>query len=351
MSKQIALDNIHLRPAERWGHTEYSMEYHPEYISKVTGLAPDDPARLQRFRELWQYDFQFNTDDGLHRNWAEHGRSTDMGHAVYAADGADRREPAASPFQDVEEVWAFDAAAEYGLPDFDEQVAVYQQSLDDARAANPDMLLSGGYYKTIVSGAIQAFGWDMLLLGASNPARMEKVFDSFFRFTKYHVEAWAKTDAEVFIQHDDFVWSSGPFMHPDIYRSVLIARYAELWKPLHQAGMKVIFCSDGTYTDFAEDIVAAGADGLVFEPSNDFGLMAERFGDSTCLIGSCTDCRDMAFRPWETVRDSVDRTLALARKCKGLILAVGNHIPANVSDEMCDRYMEYLRSRWQRQDA
>jgi hypothetical protein len=59
----------------------------------------------------------------------------------------------------------------------------------------------------------------------------------------------------------------------------------------------------------------------------------------------------MAFRPWETVRESVDRTLELARRCKGLILAVGNHIPANVPDEMCDRYIKYLSSRWQRQHA
>ena len=349
MSKQIALDNIHLRPAERWGHTDYSMEYHPEYISKVTGLAPDDPKSLPRFWELWQYDFHFNTDDGLHGHWSEHGRVTDMGHAEYADDGGDRREPAECPFKDVEEVWAFDAVAEYGLPDFDEQVAVYQQRLDDSRAAKRDQLVSGGYYKTIISGAIQAFGWDMLLLGASNPARMEKVFDGFFRRTKFHMDAWAKTDAEVIIQHDDFVWTGGAFMHPDIYRSVLIPRYAELWKPLHQAGKKVMFCSDGTYTEFVEDIVAAGADALVFEPSNDFGFLVERLGDSTCLVGSCVDCRDMAFRSWETVKASVDRTLDLARTCRGLILAVGNHIPANVSDEMCDRYIEYLRSRWQRE--
>jgi len=348
MGRQIALDNIHLRPGERWGHTEYSMEYHTEYISRLTGLSPDDPKNLPRFWELWEYDFQWNCDDGLYGDWAERGRVTDMGHAEYTADGADRRLPAECPFHDVDDVWAFDAVAEYGLPDFDEQAAEYQQSLDAIRAGKPDRLIPGGYYKSIISGAIQTFGWDMLLMGASDPVRMEKVFDSFFRFTKFHMEAWAKTDAEVIIQHDDFVWTGGAFMHPDIYRNVLIPRYAELWKPLHRAGKKVMFCSDGTYTEFAEDIVAAGADALVFEPSNDFGFLAERLGDSTCLVGSCVDCRDMTFRSWATVKASVDRTLELARTCKGLILAVGNHIPANVPDEMCDRYIEYLRSRWQR---
>ena len=101
--------------------------------------------------------------------------------------------------------------------------------------------------------------------------------------------------------------------------------------------------------EFAADIVAAGADGLCFEPSNDFQFMAERFGDSTCLIGSFVDCRDMAFHSWDTVRATMDRTFDVAReKCKGLILAVGNHIPANVSDEMLDKYIKHLMANWHR---
>ena len=30
------------------------------------------------------------------------------------------------------------------------------------------------------------------------------------------------------------------------------------------------------------------------------------------------------------------------------IWAVGNHIPANVTDEMCDKYIHYLKSHWKR---
>ena len=348
MSTQIALDNINLRPAERWGHTEYSMDYHTHYLTRVTALAQDDPGLLRRFHELWQYDMQFSANDGLHADWEPRGRTTDMGHSDYAEDGSDRRPPGECPFTNVQDVWAFDAVSEYGLPDFDEQVAAYQRWLDEMRAAHGDQLITGGYYKTIVSGAIQTFGWDMLLMALVDPTRMDKVLDSFFRFTLFHMEAWARTDAEVIIQHDDFVWANGPFMNPDIYHTSIIPRYAALWKPLREAGKKVLFCSDGTFTQFAEEVVAAGADGLIFEPSNDFAFMVERFGDSTCLVGSCVDCRDMSFGTQDTVKASVDRTFELAKECKGLILAVGNHIPANVPDEMCDAYIDFLRAHWGR---
>jgi len=177
---------------------------------------------------------------------------------------------------------------------------------------------------------------------------MEKVWDSFFRRTLFHMQAWAQTSVDVVIQHDDFVWTEGAFMHPEVYREVIIPRYAELWKPIHEAGKKVLFCSDGNFMEFAEDVVAAGADGLIFEPCNDFGWMADRFGDSKVLVGSCVDCREMAFSGWDAVKAQIDETLEHAKKCRGLFFAVGNHIPANVSDEMCDQFFDYLSANWQR---
>lgn len=348
MSRQLALDTIWLKSTPRLAHTEYSLEYHEDYIRNKTGRELPDPDCLRQFRKLWGIDFLWSTHDGLHGDWSEYGRATDMGHAEYAIDGSDMRYPAKCPFSTVEEVWAFDAVAEYGLPDSDEQTAQYEQFVQDSRRDAPDQLTTGGYYKTIISGAIQAFGWDLLLQAASNRGKMERVFDSFFRFTKFHMDAWAKTSVEVIIQHDDFVWTEGAFMYPDIYRTIIIPRFAELWKPLHAAGKKVLFCSDGNLMEFAGDLVAAGAEGLIFEPVNDFAFMTERFGQATVLVGSCVDCRDLTFSTWEKVRASMDRTFELARKCKGVIFAVGNHMPPNIPEEMMDQFIEYLQANWER---
>lgn len=347
MSRQTALDNIWLRPCDRWAHTEYSIEYHQAYLERLTGLPRNDPAFSRQAYQRLQFDFLWSVNDGL-IDWGQVGRVTDMGHAEYAADGSDRREPRPCPFRTPEEVWAFDAVAEYGLPDFEAQVAAYESQVQAARQAYPEQLTTGGYYKTIVSGAIQAFGWEMLLLGASDPARMEPVLDSFFRRTLFHMEAWAKTSVEAVIQHDDFVWSGGPFMHPDIYRRVIIPRFAELWKPIHAAGKKVLFCSDGDYSLFVDDLAEAGADGFIFEPMVDFGMMVDRFGQSHCLVGSFVDCRDLTFGHREEVRSALDRTFEKLAHCRGAILAVGNHLPPNISEAMLDEYFENLLPRLRR---
>lgn len=344
MGTSTALDNIRLAPTPRWSHAEYSLEYHAEYLAAHTGRSGKGVERDRAAYDLFGIDFLWCTDDGL-VDWAARGRVTDMGHASYASDGSDHREADVCPFESMEEVWAYDAVEEYGLPDFDEQVRAYENRLKERRAAYPGQLSTGGYYRTIVSGAIAAFGWDMLLLAASDPVKMEKVFDSFFRRTLFHMKAWAETSAEVIIQHDDFVWTAGAFMNPDIYREVIIPRYAELWKPIREAGKKLLFCSDGDFTEFAGDVAAAGADGLIFEPCMDFGYMAERFGRTHCLVGSFVDCRDLTFGRWDKVRADIDRTFEALADCRGAIVAVGNHLPANIPGEMLDRYFEYLLPR------
>ena len=342
MSRQTALDNINLNPTDQWAHTEYSLFYHEDYIRKQTGLDPKSHDAIVEFYKQWQIDFNWSINDGLHGVWRNFGRDTSMGHASYDANGTDQTDGTECPFHDLEDVWAFDAIKEYGLPDKDAQIAAYQKIVDDARKNSPDQLTTGGYYKTIVSGAIQAFGWDMFLMALSEPERMESVLDSFFRFTLFHMEAWAETDVEVIIQHDDFVWSEGAFMHPDIYRKVIIPRYAELWKPLHAAGKKVIFCSDANYMDFAEDVAEAGTDGFSFEPMTDFEFMVERFGSSHCLVGSCVDCCDLTLGHWDKVQAEIDRTFELLKKCKGAILCTGNHLPANIPEEMMRKYIDAL---------
>ena len=360
MSRQIGMDCIACRPTPRPAHVEYSLEYHASLIRKVTGLdtgvvgishhAADysfvPPDTTRRFYDAWDFDFLWGTHDGL-VDWAKAGRCTDMGHAVYAADGSDQHAPGICPFHEPEEVWAFDPVAEYGLTPFDTLVTRYEQDYQTRKAAFPNQVCTGGYYKSVISGAIQSFGWDMLLVAAADEARFARVLERFGAYTLHHARAWAKTSIDVYIQHDDIVWTAGPFIRPGFYREVIFPIYRELWKPIKAAGKKVIFCSDGTVDMFMEDIAACGADGFIFEPSNDFARIVRTLGGSHMLAGSMVDCRTLAFGTWEQVQAQIDATLALAKGLPGFMFAVGNHIPANVSDEVCLRFMEYLRAHWE----
>lgn len=346
MSYQIGMDTLRLKGGPRLAHTEYCSDY--ALVRAVTGKDPiKDNEAWKEFFEAWDFDFQWVTNDGP-TNWGDRGRVTDMGHAEFLENGSDRREAVTSPFTTAEEVLAFDAVAEYGLPDMDELVAFYDKTYKESQTANPDQVITGGYYKTIVSGAIETFGWDMLLEAAADRKRFEKVLDSFFRLTHHMVKAWAKTSVEVFIQHDDMVWTAGPFIRPDFYRSVIFPRYKELWKTLHEAGKTVLYCSDGNFTMFVDDIVEAGADGLIFEPLTELDGIVERYGKSHAIVGSKVDCRTLTFGTKDEIKAEIDATLALAMDCPGYMFAVGNHIPSNVPPENAIYYFDYLSKNWHR---
>jgi len=343
MSRQTALEQIRRMKPQRLGHTEYSIEYHRQFLCRRTGLAVDDPDLLRAGYDALGIDLLWHTDDGL-IDWAAAGRVTDMGHAAWAPDGSDLREPEESPFAAPEDVLAFDAVGEYGLPDFDRQVGAFEEFTVSQRQRYPGQLVTGGTYRTIISGAIAAFGWENLLLAAADQDRIQRVFESFFQRSCFFLRAWARTSVEAVIVHDDFVWESGPFMNLDIYRNLLIPCYRRLFEIVHEAGKMVLFCSDGDFREFIEGIVEAGADGLIVEPVN-FEFLAENFAPEVCIIGSCVDCRDLAAGDWEKVRSDIDRSLELFEKVRGGIFAVGNHLAPDIPPEMLTRFFDYLLPR------
>jgi hypothetical protein len=56
MSIKTALDNIYLKPSSRWGHTEYSLDYHKDYLARSTGLAADDLKLTRCAHEIFEFD-------------------------------------------------------------------------------------------------------------------------------------------------------------------------------------------------------------------------------------------------------------------------------------------------------
>lgn len=345
MSYRIGIDALNLRPTPRLAHTEYCD--HAALKRAVTGLGEDDPSCEREFARRWELDFIWSVDDGP-EPWSQRGRTTDMGHAEFMEGGVDRREPRPCPFRDVEEALSFDAVAEYGLTDHRALVSYYGETHRRQQAYYGDQVVSGGYYNSLISGAIAILGWDMLLAAAAHRARFARVLDGIFRQSLHHCRAWAATPIEVFICHDDMVWSQGPFMHPDYYRAEVFPRYKALWAVLKEAGKKVVFTSDGQWSMFVDDVVAAGADALCFEPMVPLAPVAAKYGRSHCLMASEVDARTLTFGTRAEIQAEVDATLAAAKDCRGLMVAVGNHIPSNVPVDNALFYYEYLSRRWHR---
>ena len=81
------------------------------------------------------------------------------------------------------------------------------------------------------------------------------------------------------------VWSEGAIFHPDWYRKYIFPKYKQLWEPIKASGKKLLFCSDGDFTEFIDDFIEAGVDAVIPEPMTDFEMICERYGDRIAIFG------------------------------------------------------------------
>jgi hypothetical protein len=330
MSYERGIAAFNLQMPDEIPHTQYIT--HPRWLEYVQKKQNKPNAG---WTEMLDFDYVWSVDGP---SW-NRGRWTDMGHAIYQADGSDYRLPKPSPFNDkLEEIYNLDLVAEYGPIDLKEQTEKYQAWCNSALKGN--YVTSGGTYNSVVSFAIAAFGWENLLIAAgTDPDRFGELLNRWADYLMVFVQAWAKTDIEVYHTHDDMVWTEGSIFKPEFYRKYIFPNFKKMWDCAKDAGKKILFTSDANYTQYVDDLADAGAEGFIFEPMTDLDVICRKYGQTHVIIGNA-DCRILTFGTKEDVYKEVKRCMDLGRNCPGYFFAVGNHIPPNVPIENAEACMD-----------
>jgi hypothetical protein len=327
-------------------------KYHVELVAAVTGLpitrdsADEDKLKAQQaFFSAWDYGIFSRCLIGGNELTA---RSTNMGHAEYAKDGSDFNDRLQCPFSDPEQVFALDPWETYGRKDHAELVNWFNEDHHRICTLFPDMVNTTGIYVTLMSGMIQILGWEMLLTAAgTDPGRFGDLVNRYASWIQQYYNALADSDAEVVTSHDDLVWTEGPFIHPDWYRTYIFPNLKKLWSPLREAGKKILFVCDGDYTKFVDDVAACGNHGFWFEVFTDLDYITERYGESHFIIGNA-DTRVLTFGTKPGIRAEVERCLSAGKKCPGYFMCASGHIPHNVPVENALYYNEVYQELRQR---
>jgi len=180
-----------------------------------------------------------------------------------------------------------------------------------------------------MSGVIELLGWDILLEAAGyDSAAFGEFVSRYTGWIQQYFNALAECKSPVVMVHDDIVWGSGPFLHPDFYRQYIFPSYNKLLKPLHEAGKKILFTCDGDFTMFVDDIAKCGISGFVMEPLTDMAYIAEKHGKTHAFVGN-VDTNVLLKGNKDDIESEVKRCMDIGKKYPGFFLAVGNHIPAN----------------------
>jgi len=346
MSYERGWQALHLEMPDKIPHTEYCSN--PEWIKRLTGLDPRIPeqaaaATFGLIRE-WDYDLRWMTM-GL----PNQPRLTHMGTAIWSEaieqSFHDNRE---CPFRTPEDVLSFDPVEAIGLQDHRALVDHYSRTWRTIQDQTPTCVVPGGYYNSIFSWCILTFGWEMFLTAAALDAeRFDRVLEAFCEVSQTVYNAQAECGCDFFICHDDIVWTQGAVFHPDWYRRHVFPRYRRLWAPLLEAGIKILFCSDGDFTEFVDDLADLGAHGFIFEPMTDLEYIVQRYGQDKVIVGNA-DCRVLMSGTPDDIRAEVKRCADLGRDCPGYFFAVGNHIPYNIPVSKVQVYADAIEEMGQR---
>ena len=335
---------INLEMPKRIPRTEYSAASHWELVKAVTGIdvSPDSTEEEKAaaglaFMRAWNYDFFWATLIGP----GEFGeRQTSMGHAVYAAGGVDYNDDIHCPYSDPEEVLNFDPWEVLGRKDKKELIRRFEEQYRSSCELQDFGVNMTGVYVTLVSALIALFGWDMLLLAAgTDPKRFGDLTNRYASWIQQYYDAIAESNVPVVMSHDDMVWTSGAIFHPDWYRKYVFPNYKKYYAPILESGKKLLFCSDGNFTEFIDDIAATGVQGFAFEPLTDLTYIVEHYGKTHVIVGNA-DTRILLLGTKAQIRAEVERCISLGKDCPGYFLTVGNHIPPNTPVENALYYNE-----------
>ena len=352
MSVEIGMAALKLEMAPRVARTEggYSAERHWDLVKAVTGITvtpqstpEEQQAASSAFVKAWDYDYVWSI---LIYNQIFGDLRTSMGHAVYDAGGTDFRDDRSAhgcPFKTPEEVLDFDPWQAYGKIDHAQTVKDFEAHYKSQCDKYPNAVNSTGIYVTCISGFIEIFGWDMFLLAAGvDLKRFGQMTNRYASWIQQYFNALADTNVPVVMIHDDIVWTSGAFLPPAWYREYVFPNYKKYFAPLHDAKKIILFTSDGSYTEFIDDIADCGINGFVLEPTTDMAYIADHYGKTHSFQGNA-DTRILLNGTKEDIYAEVKRCMDIGKQYPGFFMQVGNHIPSNTPVDAALYYDEVVR--------
>jgi len=331
MSYKNGLAAFNLEMTDKVPRCEYSADTHWELVKKVTGIdvGPSSTPEIQgaaseAFRKKWDYGYAWNT---LTYNQIFNGKYTKMGHASYATGGTDYSNDVVELFDDPDDALKLDLFEFYGQRDIATLTKEYNVHYNQGKSAN--YVNMTGIYTTLMSGLLEILGWDMLLVSAGTDTKaFGELTNRYAEWIGQYFKALSLSDCPIVMVHDDITWTSGAFLHPDFYRTFIFPNYKKMFAPLIEKGKKIIYTSDGNYTEFIDDIAACGVNSFVMEPGTDMQYIADKYGKTHSFTGNF-DTRILLTGTKEDIETEIKRCMNIGKKYAGFFLAVGNHIPSN----------------------
>lgn len=191
-------------------------------------------------------------------------------------------------------------------------------------------LVSGVYYTTLFMFPLILFNWDLFLFYAMDNKKdfLEKI-KAFAEISVRNVNMWVDNGCEVFVSHDDLALTKGLVFNKEWYQEYIFPFYREIWKPIKEKGIPLLFVSDGKYYELIDDLVDLGVDGFFIDQNNDLGSIVSKYGGKKVLIGNINTAI-LTFGRENDIKEEIKRVLKISDGINGYFLKASGELPHNI---------------------
>jgi len=349
MGRERALKALRLERADRVARWE-AIDC-PAFEHELTGIDPYEKPRSARLRMAEMLDLDHvgggiaESDEPIENVFADGSSSkrlADGRHVVKWGAVPTSTWEHGKDFNSVQDVLDYEPL-EHDLPDLAELTERNRQQVARTLERNGQYMMSStGTYRTLFQWGIMTFGWELFLEAAAlEPDAFGRLLEQFEQCSTVAFQAAAASGADLVTSHDDICMAAGPVFRPDWYEKYVFPAYERMWRPVREAGIPILFMSDGNVTPVADAVFAAGADGIFCEPYTDLESIVAKHADTKFFLGN-VDGRILAFKGPDEIEAEVQRVMRMAHDAPGYFCMVSNHIADNVPPANAKHYFKMV---------
>lgn len=190
-------------------------------------------------------------------------------------------------------------------------------------------------------------GYELFCQGMfEEPELIDALMDIFFSMQKSYMSIYAKHNlGPALVYCDDIAYKTSLLFSPSFLEKKYFPRLKELFAPVKEKGIKVIYHSDGHLNDIIGNLIECGIDALnPLEKLADMDIVdIRRKHPKLALVGGI-DCSELlAFGTLADIRKEVERVIQSIGEYGGIVLGSTSEIHNGIPPENCKYLYETIK--------
>ena len=222
----------------------------------------------------------------------------------------------------------------------------YLKEYKDAIEARGSKIGVGGLYGCISQTPYEfVIGMNdfMMMVYEDRELIEEMLEESTVHFIKV-TQALIDGGADFIWPADDVAFKTGLFIPPKLMKEMWVPRMARIMEPAVNAGVPVMFHSDGRIDDIVEDLIEMGVDCI--NPMDPYGIdyadYKKRYGDRLCLSGNVDIEFPLSKGTPEDVDADVKKHMDILKPGNGYVATVSHSVVNYIPHENVITYLNAI---------